>query len=92
MNEYLSWGGLNDHSIMSQVCVECRQCMEATAKLAVRECACPVHSECWVERLQMSICSGVVQIRCSKCWAVLWMGVGVDEEDDNDRPMKRNRK
>ena len=84
---------MNEYRIMSQVCVECRQCMEASAALAVRECACPVHSECWVERLRMGICSGVVQIRCSKCWAVLWVGAGSDEDcDESDRPMKRNRK
>ena len=58
-------------------CVECRKVFssfDSSSSPIVynRGCPCPVHSLCWESRLSVCIAAGVVQVRCSNCWTVLW--------------------
>ena len=69
----------------AKICVECHMPIDTAAEAEVMMttdalfynhhgcCLCPVHEKCLQDRILLCIRAGVVQARCARCWAVLWI-------------------
>jgi hypothetical protein len=64
---------------MTATCAECRTSIDEDDMMmedgfsSSSGCVCPVHAKCLDNRVQLCMRAGVVQVRCARCWAVIWV-------------------